>query len=579
MCKLYGSLKTYIGLAGDVLAIVLLVVVISTYLQKEGPPLIADGEGYYEYLPALFIYHDLSENKIKTETPRGNRELYLVKCGEKYVNKYTCGTAILMSPFFLIAHLQAEDAAANGYSAVYQHSISYAAIFYVFLFAFFFRKLLETYSVKPAIIFSCQLLAILATPVLRYANEEASFSHVYSLFAITAFLYFSRLYIRDGKAKQLYIAALLFGLIFLLRQANIVAILLVPFLADSSFVFLQRIKLLFRNYRVLVAALAIFLVVVSVQLVLWYVQTGQWFVYSYGDEKFIFTEPHMFDFLFSYKRGMFLYAPVLLVCIGGIVYWIMKRNFWSLFTWFVPLTIIVYIFSSWHVWCYGASFGCRPMIEFVPLFILPFALFVNRVRNYVAALCIFISAASIPLCMIQNWQYSKYILHWGLMDEKKYWDVFLETEPHFVGFLWKRQYYLDHRLNYTPLDSARIGNHEIFPWTEVVVWTDTIEDWSALAKANMLQMEFDGTFKREMNSFIVLRIFESGNNTPYVESGQRALHFAEAGLDIYHRGIYNYEFPAKELRSPVIVTIEVKAHEGHVIMDNARVRWVWYHPQ
>jgi len=60
-----------------------------------------DSAGYYSYLPAYFIEHDFEFIR------------QIIGLGEDYsgdqvgpfVNKYTCGVAILQSPFFAIGHL------------------------------------------------------------------------------------------------------------------------------------------------------------------------------------------------------------------------------------------------------------------------------------------------------------------------------------------------------------------------------------------------------------------------------------------------------------------------------------------
>src|SRR5690606_17933089 len=60
----------------------------------------SDGKGYYAYLPAIFIYHDLSfgfyfkeENK---EIRRYFDERFLTQLGDKTVIKTYCGEALLM---------------------------------------------------------------------------------------------------------------------------------------------------------------------------------------------------------------------------------------------------------------------------------------------------------------------------------------------------------------------------------------------------------------------------------------------------------------------------------------------------
>jgi hypothetical protein len=107
-----------------------------------------DGKGYYAYLPATFIYHDQPFNFIqKTEKkyyPESTRCDFRVNVKGKLVNKYFIGTALLWSPFFLLAHLLSHvlDLPLDGYVPLYQYSILIAAVFYLWLGLFYLRKLL-----------------------------------------------------------------------------------------------------------------------------------------------------------------------------------------------------------------------------------------------------------------------------------------------------------------------------------------------------------------------------------------------------------------------------------------------------
>ena len=69
----------------------------------------ADAKGYYAYLPAVFIYHDLNfgfYKQIEQETyynPNLSYD-YLRVHNNKAINKYYAGTAVLLLPFFLAGH-------------------------------------------------------------------------------------------------------------------------------------------------------------------------------------------------------------------------------------------------------------------------------------------------------------------------------------------------------------------------------------------------------------------------------------------------------------------------------------------
>ena len=71
-----------------------------------------DVSGYYMYLPAVFIYHDLKNFSYKKTvlakykpTPNNN-QAFQHESGN-FVMKYSMGQAISFSPFFFVAHLWA----------------------------------------------------------------------------------------------------------------------------------------------------------------------------------------------------------------------------------------------------------------------------------------------------------------------------------------------------------------------------------------------------------------------------------------------------------------------------------------
>jgi hypothetical protein len=68
----------------------------------------SDGLGYYSYLPALLIdqdvtYHKVTERETKILGYKRYEPGYLVKSGDRVMNKYFAGEALLLLPFFLLA--------------------------------------------------------------------------------------------------------------------------------------------------------------------------------------------------------------------------------------------------------------------------------------------------------------------------------------------------------------------------------------------------------------------------------------------------------------------------------------------
>lgn len=76
--------------------------------KKEKAVIEWDVIGYYAYLPALFIYNDLTLNFMDGYNGPHKFRIWpnLTKGGKKYI-KYTMGLSFLYAPFFFIGHAAA----------------------------------------------------------------------------------------------------------------------------------------------------------------------------------------------------------------------------------------------------------------------------------------------------------------------------------------------------------------------------------------------------------------------------------------------------------------------------------------
>ena len=65
----------------------------------------SDGKGYYAYLPAIFIYHDLSFNfyfeRKNQKIKRYFNERFIIPQNGKTILKTYCGESVLLFPFFI----------------------------------------------------------------------------------------------------------------------------------------------------------------------------------------------------------------------------------------------------------------------------------------------------------------------------------------------------------------------------------------------------------------------------------------------------------------------------------------------
>ncbi|MCC7332670.1 MAG: hypothetical protein IT232_08690 [Flavobacteriales bacterium] len=449
----------------------------TNYFQKELPEISADGKGYYDYLPALFIYHDLEWKYLDTlKTEYYNHSTYpgiYNIIGEKKINKYYVGTAVLISPFFAGAYFYEffNEKPIDGYSLSFQYAVLIAAFFYLWLGLFFLRKFLTKLQINTIAIFLTQIAIVFATPIIYYIYFQPSYSHIYSFAAISMFLYFSYLAFFEFEKKHLLTSAILFGLIILIRPVNGLILLVIPFYFNSlNDALFQIVELIKSSYKWVIAALLIFVCVISIQSVFWFLQSGNLLVKSYGEERFNFLQPEIFNILFSYKKGLFLYSPFLLiVLIGGTFILLKQKKLFKLSILYIVFFSFLYFFSTWWCWWFGASFGQRTFIDILPVFAIFSSIFFHQLQNIGNSIIVILIILFSSITQIQIDQYSRYILHWESMTKEAYWKVFLKTHEKYRGILIKEPQKInqDHIIYTYQNNENRI--FDINRWTDVLI--------------------------------------------------------------------------------------------------------------
>ncbi len=412
------------------------------FSNKKSGIIRSDGMGYYSYLPAIFIYNDYTQSFIHKKVPlyyegTGVPE-YMETINGQLVDKYFVGTAVMMYPFFITAHWLNIyfHKPADGYSILYQYFIGLAAVFYAFLGIFFCYRLLKLYGGGTyQSLFIC-LLIVFATNLYYYVVNEPSMSHVFSFAAITSFLFYCK-GVFEKKEKTFIVPALIsLGILILIRPINLLIIFSLPFLAGSLRQLREGVVFVLRNYLLLISGSIIAFLIVSIQFLIWYKQTGNFIVYSYSNERFYFDRPNFINVLFSYRKGLFIYTPLCLISFAGL-FVLFRKNRFGAISFLLFFILLIYIISCWHQWYYGSSYGFRPMIEYYSLFAILLLLALQHLRKkWVKILFILLCVAAIPVNQIQAYQYKYFILHWDRMDQFKYWKTFLKTGYKWYGYVW-----------------------------------------------------------------------------------------------------------------------------------------------
>ena len=212
-------------------------------------------------------------------------------------------------------------------------------------------------------------------------------SHVFSFSFVNLFVFQVLLFFKKGDKKYFLFAMLSLGIVTLIRPVNAMVVLSIPLLSGSYSMLKNRIAYLFRSPMVLISGILLFLATVFIQLLIYKIQTGNFLVYAYGGEKLNLLKPHLIDFLFSYKKGFFVYSPLaFLALLGSAGLW--KINRFAFVAWAGFLFLVIYVLSSWWMWFYGGSFSSRVMVEYLTFFFIPLALWLSQTK-YLKLLKIF----------------------------------------------------------------------------------------------------------------------------------------------------------------------------------------------
>lgn len=418
-----------------------------------------DVTNYYCYLPAAFIHKDLTFRFVNDGSHNfGGRNMYWpvpVEGRDGYVIKMSMGMSYLYLPFFLMAHqytLHYSDYPADGFSPPYEIFIIISSIFYLIIGFFFLRKLLLKFF-KDGVVAVVMLMTIFGTNLYYYGSTEPAMTHAYSFSLFAIFAYCSVLWIEKPNWKRALAMGLVGGLIVLIRPVNIL-VFIFPLLVfvESAQDLKHRFRFFKDNYKhLLLIAISGFLVIFP-QLLFWKINSGSWVYYSYADEHFFFSNPHVIDGLFSYRKGWLLYTPLMLFPVVGIIlsYFKKRELFWPLVT-YLPLHI--YVTYSWWCWWYGGSYGSRPMIEAYAFLALPFCVWVDWVSKHISGIVNFsiIAVLLVSLNLFQTARYRYGSIHFDSMTREAYWLNFGMRDPA-PGFY--------ERIKHPDYDKAKLGLEE-----------------------------------------------------------------------------------------------------------------------
>ncbi|HEY7089119.1 MAG TPA: hypothetical protein VH518_13575 [Tepidisphaeraceae bacterium] len=357
--------------------------------------IVSDAKGYYVYLPSAFIDGDLdfSNQMIATwgkELDPDDFDLTRRTATGLVPDKYPIGMALTLLPAFTIAHgftLAADHISANpafiadGYSPPYQLLCLALILALACATMMMMDVLIEQHFRLDGRAIALGIIAFwIGSHYAWYSFREPFMVHVVSAFWVTATVFLCVVIRREAieaatvRPRHVALLGLCFAMACICRPTNI---FIAPFLIWTlTSVF--RMGLVGKLARAMPLAVLVALVPLVLQLVTWHILYGSWFHYGYEDERFVWAHPALLQTLFSLEKGLFVWTPLLLLAMAGLLWrhnGILdgeRRGF--IVCGLISATILWYLNSSWWCWGFGWSFGGRAFLELAAIFIVGLAL-------------------------------------------------------------------------------------------------------------------------------------------------------------------------------------------------------------
>ncbi len=366
---------------------------------------------YFSYLHSLVFDHDLDfrneyehfcnldpqdcadsrfrETFLDNKTPTGLQ-----------INFGPIGSALLWSPFYLVAHgvtlaLSASGSTipADGYSAPYIFAISFGSLLYGWIgLALSYRIAREYVGKKIAL--AATLTILFATNAVYYLYIAPAMSHAPSLFASALFV-FVWFRTRESRAAGNYRAWALLGvcgaLMTMVREQEAIFVLL-P-LVESGFKLLtaknaenakikREIPLRSWQFNYLAGfatMLATWFLAFTPQFAVYKILNGNFLPAKDVTQKFTFDGAHLGEVLFSNLHGLFSWTPITLFAVLGL-FLLSRRDRVLALAFVIAFAAELYLLGSFSTWFGGAAFGMRRFVNCTVLFVIGLAMLIETLR-------------------------------------------------------------------------------------------------------------------------------------------------------------------------------------------------------
>lgn len=426
--------------------VALLLILLSLYfyrfthvIEKE---LSWDVLGYYLPLPASVIYDDpMMDDRTWIEEINNEKDLtgtlYQISSNDEGESMYFFffGMSMMFSLFFFMGHLSAWifDIPMDGFSYPYIIWMVIGGVVFTTIGLIYLRKVLLNYF-KDKHVAILLLVFAFATNTVQHLNVK-DLETVNVLFMwVCVILWNTIKWHETHQLRNLLMIGAGVMMMCLIKPSE-VFVLFIPLLygVTSKEKLKDKWKLIVKHKTQFFWTIGLAFLLFVPQLSYWLYKTGQVYYDTYknpGVGLDVFS-PHILDSLISYKKGWFIYTPVIILNLFGLVF-MYRRNKGLFIAGFTYFFLSFYIITSWTEWWYGAAYSNRPLIVTYPILFLGLGYlfqYLSEKKSLVlnAGIGLYILCAT-ALNVFQWWQMRVGILDPYRTTKEYYWATFLQTE-------------------------------------------------------------------------------------------------------------------------------------------------------
>lgn len=330
------------------------------------PRVQGDGTGYFAYLHSIVVDHDLNMSDEYTAAQAVGvhtaGDTRIVPATGLPANQFPVGPAILSLPFYLLA-LTLRPSGQPQFAPPFTFAFTLASLLYAALALALIYVWLRRLSYSLGVALAAITAVALSTPFFYYFAFEPGYSHTFSAFMVTAFLYVWWTS-RGSRGIRGWLAlGLIGGLMALVRWQ------------DAPLMLVTLLDVRQASWRLLLQAPGA-LLLFSPQLAVDKVIFGR-FQPGANAVAFSLWPGHYLQVLFSSLHGLFVWSPVLVIAVAG--YWFVPDRALRV-AFAICFLITLGIIGSFVFWYGGASFGMRFFINMSAFFAIGLAAIAARLR-------------------------------------------------------------------------------------------------------------------------------------------------------------------------------------------------------